>query len=115
MTVPQYTWDDYERDFADRHLLHDVLSKWALESPDRLAVIEFDTGREVTYRQLNDVTSIWALRLLELGYRPGDYLASLLQENSGNVSQAARQAGMSRQGLHKLLKKHDLDAAEYRL
>jgi len=43
-----------------------------------------------------------------------DYLVSLLQENSGNVSQAARQAGMSRQGLHKLLKKHDLDATDYR-
>jgi two-component system response regulator HydG len=43
-----------------------------------------------------------------------DYLASLLQENVGNVSQAARQAGMSRQGLHKLLKKHDLDATDYR-
>ncbi len=43
-----------------------------------------------------------------------DYLVSLLQENSGNVSQAARQAGMSRQGLHKLLKKHDLDATDFR-
>ncbi len=43
-----------------------------------------------------------------------DYLVSLLQKNSGNVSQSAQQAGMSRQGLHKLLKKHDVDAKDYR-
>ena len=43
-----------------------------------------------------------------------EYLVSLLQKNSGNVSQSAVQAGMSRQGLHKLLKKHGVDAREYR-
>jgi len=43
-----------------------------------------------------------------------EYLVSLLQKNSGNVSQSAQQAGMSRQGLHKLLKKHGVDAREYR-
>jgi DNA-binding NtrC family response regulator len=42
------------------------------------------------------------------------YLVSLLQKNSGNVAQSAREAGMSRQGLHKLLKKHGVDASEYR-
>jgi two-component system response regulator HydG len=43
-----------------------------------------------------------------------EYLVSLLREHSGNVAQSARQAGMSRQGLHKLLKKHGVDAREYR-
>lgn len=42
------------------------------------------------------------------------YLASLLQRHQGNVSQAAQQAGMSRQGMHKLLKKHGLSAADFR-
>lgn len=42
------------------------------------------------------------------------YLTSLLEQHRGNVSQAARQAGMSRQGLHKLLQKHQLAAADYR-
>src|SRR5690606_28096471 len=36
-----------------------------------------------------------------------DYLTSLLTSHGGNVSQAAQQAGMSRQGFHKLLKKHN--------
>jgi two-component system response regulator HydG len=43
-----------------------------------------------------------------------DYLTSLLQKHQGNVSQAAQQAGMSRQGMHKLLKKHGISAADFR-
>lgn len=43
-----------------------------------------------------------------------DYLIGLLRKNSGNVARSAKQAGMSRQGLHKLLKKHAVDADEYR-
>jgi two-component system response regulator HydG len=43
-----------------------------------------------------------------------NYLISLLRENAGNVAGSARQAGMSRQGLHKLLKKHNVDAGDYR-
>jgi two-component system response regulator HydG len=42
------------------------------------------------------------------------YLTSLLQKHRGNVSQAAQQAGMSRQGMHKLLKKHGIAAADFR-
>jgi DNA-binding NtrC family response regulator len=43
-----------------------------------------------------------------------DYLVQLLRTHSGNVSEAARQAGVSRQGLHKLLKKHHLRASIFR-
>jgi DNA-binding NtrC family response regulator len=49
-----------------------------------------------------------------LGDAERQYLASLLEKNSGNVAQSAREAGLSRQGLHKLLKKHGLDAKDYR-
>lgn len=42
------------------------------------------------------------------------YLTALLEKHHGNVSQAAEQAGLSRQGLHKLLLKHDIHAADYR-
>ena len=78
MTIPHFTWENYERDFADRHLLHRVVAKWARERPNQAAIIEFDTGREVTYRQFDDQTTALALRLIEWGYRPGDYLATLL-------------------------------------
>src|SRR5687768_12042544 len=66
VNIPQYTLEEYERDFADRHLLHAVVAKWASERAERTAIIEFDTGREVTYRQFDDATTTWALRLLEL-------------------------------------------------
>ena len=42
------------------------------------------------------------------------YLTALLEKHDGNISQAARQAGLSRQGMHKLLSRHGLDAAEFR-
>jgi DNA-binding NtrC family response regulator len=42
------------------------------------------------------------------------YLIGLLTRHRGNVSQVAREANMSRQGMHNLLKKHNLSAADYR-
>jgi acyl-CoA synthetase (AMP-forming)/AMP-acid ligase II len=78
VTTPAFTWEDYDRDYADRHLLHAVVAKWARERPEHTAMIEFDTGREVSYRQFDDTTTAWALRLVELGYRPGDFLATML-------------------------------------
>jgi transcriptional regulator of acetoin/glycerol metabolism len=62
-------------------------------------------------RQANSAT---ASRAETLGDAERDYLISLLQKNSGNVSKSAAQAGLSRQGLHKLLKKHGVDAKDYR-
>jgi len=43
-----------------------------------------------------------------------EYLKTILQNNQGNVARAALQAGMSRQGLHKRLKKAGIDADDYR-
>lgn len=42
------------------------------------------------------------------------YLIRLLKEHAGNVARSAIHAGLSRQGLHKLLRKHAIDAAEFR-
>jgi DNA-binding NtrC family response regulator len=43
-----------------------------------------------------------------------DYLIELLDSLKGNVSEAARQAGLSRQGMHKLLRTHEIDASSFR-
>jgi two-component system response regulator HydG len=43
-----------------------------------------------------------------------EYLKSVLTTNRGNVTRAAQQAGMTRQGLHKRLKKAGLDARDFR-
>lgn len=76
--VAQYTLAHYEEDFADRHLLHGVIAKWASEKPDSLAIIEADTKREYTYAQFDQITTALALKLLKLGLRPGDFFATSL-------------------------------------
>lgn len=43
-----------------------------------------------------------------------DYISSLLHTTEGNVAQAARLAQRNRSEFYKLLKKHDLDPAQYR-
>lgn len=73
-----YTLDRYETEFADRHLLHGAVAKWAAETPEAIAIVDFDTGREFTYRQFDQATTALALALLDAGYRPGDFLGTLL-------------------------------------
>lgn len=50
-----------------------------------------------------------AIEAAELGY-----LIQLMTDHSGNISDAARQAKISRQGLHRLLKRYGIDATAYR-
>ncbi|WP_436298269.1 sigma-54-dependent transcriptional regulator [Stieleria mannarensis] len=42
------------------------------------------------------------------------YLSALLKKHEGVIARAARQAGLSRQGLNKLLKRHQISADEFR-
>ncbi|QEF97846.1 Transcriptional regulatory protein ZraR [Stieleria maiorica] len=49
-----------------------------------------------------------------LDHADREYLAILLKKHDGVIASAARQAGLSRQGLSKLLKRHGIDADEYR-
>ena len=83
--VPQYTLLHYERDFGDRHLVHGCIELWARQRLDHVALIEFDTGREFTYAQLDDAATGLALRLVDLGLNPGDYLATSLPLTAEHV------------------------------
>jgi DNA-binding NtrC family response regulator len=49
-----------------------------------------------------------------LGSTDKSYFQTLLQQYHGNISKAALHAGLSRQTLHKLLKKHNISAADFR-
>ncbi|GAA4453895.1 sigma-54 dependent transcriptional regulator [Novipirellula rosea] len=42
------------------------------------------------------------------------YLTAVLKKHNGVIASAARQAGLSRQGLNKLLKRHGIEANDYR-
>ena len=76
--VPQYTLAHYEQDYADRHLLHGCVAKWAREIPNKVAIMHYDSSRDYTYRQFDQITTAFALKLLRLGFRPGDFFATML-------------------------------------
>lgn len=43
-----------------------------------------------------------------------EYLVNLLRMSGGNVTQAAERAGVSRQGLHRILQRHGITARVFR-
>ena len=78
MDVPQFTLDDYETVFADRHLLHEVVTKWAKDRPEAVALLSADGSRAVTWNGFDRFTTALAIRMLRLGFAKGDYLVTLL-------------------------------------
>jgi acyl-CoA synthetase (AMP-forming)/AMP-acid ligase II len=78
MHVPQFTLDDYENAFADRHLLHDVVAKWAKARPQAPALLSADGARTVTWSDFDRFTTALARELLRMGFAKGDFLVTLL-------------------------------------
>ena len=83
--LPQFTLDDYERDFADRHLLHGVVAKWAKAKPDAPALLSADGNRAVTWSDFDRLTTALARELLRLGFAKGDFLVTLLPMSVDHV------------------------------
>jgi fatty-acyl-CoA synthase len=78
MQMPRYTLADYENEYADRHLLHGVVAKWALAKPDAVAVLSADKSRTLTWSQFERHTTALAAELLQLGFSKGDFLVTQL-------------------------------------
>jgi len=78
MNLPLFTLDDYETIFADRHLLHGVVAKWAKARPDALAILSAEGDRAVTWSDFDRITTALAGELLRLGFAKGDFLVTLL-------------------------------------
>jgi acyl-CoA synthetase (AMP-forming)/AMP-acid ligase II len=78
LAIPQYTLDDYEQRFAERHRLHDVVKKWSRERGAKTALIGAETGRQISWAQFERATRALAAELLRLGFRKGDFLLTLL-------------------------------------
>jgi acyl-CoA synthetase (AMP-forming)/AMP-acid ligase II len=76
--VPQCDLTHYDQDYADRHLLHGVVSRWAQIKPDALAIINADTGAEITWQRFDQAATAFALKLLDMGFRKGDFFATSL-------------------------------------
>jgi acyl-CoA synthetase (AMP-forming)/AMP-acid ligase II len=85
MQAPQFTLDDYESAFADRHLLQDVVAKWAKDKPEAPAILSADGNRAITWRDFNRVPTALAKELLRLGFVKGDFLVTLLPMSVDHV------------------------------
>jgi acyl-CoA synthetase (AMP-forming)/AMP-acid ligase II len=85
MHLPQLTLDDYNRQFADRHLLHGVVAKWARERPEAIAMLSAETGRTVTWSEFDRFTTALACEWLRRGFKKGDYLVTLLPMSVDHV------------------------------
>ena len=85
MRVPQFTLDDYERKFADRHLLHAVVAKWAEARPDAAALLSAESGRAVSWREFDATTTALAQELQRRGFAQGDFLVTLLPMSMDHV------------------------------
>jgi acyl-CoA synthetase (AMP-forming)/AMP-acid ligase II len=85
MDLPRFTRDDYDKVFADRHLLHGVVAKWAGEKPAAAALLSADGSRQVTWSEFDRFTTALAGELLHLGFTKGDYLVTLLPMSVDHV------------------------------
>lgn len=95
----------------------------AMDLPEKIRQPQGMTTRSVDANNPTDVatrstavpiSSTGASREEAMEAAEYQYLVNLMQSHTGNVSEAARQAGLSRQGMHKRLKKHDIQAADFR-
>jgi two-component system response regulator AtoC len=107
-----YSWPGNIRELrnAIEHVL--AVARGDVVTPDDLPAAlrrRMETGPESAKPALSATSRQDALDAAE-----HKYLATLLDQNAGNVSRAAKQAGMSRQGLHKLLKKYGIEANDHR-
>jgi acyl-CoA synthetase (AMP-forming)/AMP-acid ligase II len=85
MEMPQFTFDDYETVFADRHLLHGVVAKWAKAKPDDPAILSAEGNRTVSWSDFDRVTTALAGELSRLGFVKGDFLVTLLPMSVDHV------------------------------
>jgi acyl-CoA synthetase (AMP-forming)/AMP-acid ligase II len=85
MNMPQFTLDDYQKNFADRHLLQGVVAKWANERPAAAALIGAESGRAVSWSEFDCMTTELAKGLLRLGFVKGDFLVTMLPMSVDHV------------------------------
>jgi acyl-CoA synthetase (AMP-forming)/AMP-acid ligase II len=85
LSIPQYTLENYEADFVDRHLLHHVVAKWASAKPEAPALLSADGERVVSWADFDRITTALAVELDRMGFRKGDFLVTLLPMSVDHV------------------------------
>jgi acyl-CoA synthetase (AMP-forming)/AMP-acid ligase II len=85
MDNTQFTLDNYDNDFADRHLLHGVVAKWAKDRPTAPALVGAEGNHTVTWSEFDRFTAAMAAELLRMGFARGDFLVTLLPMSVDHV------------------------------
>jgi len=55
-----------------------VIEKWAKKTPDKVALIIYDTGRQITYKEFHEIITTMSFKLYNMGFRKGDILVTSL-------------------------------------
>lgn len=56
-------------------LFPDYIKKWATVTPDQRALVFADTGRVYSYKEFDELNTLYSMRLIELGIKKGDVVA----------------------------------------
>lgn len=59
-------------------LLNSYIDSWKAKKPNDIAMIQFETGEAINYRQFADKIDDFALALLDIGVSKGDIVATML-------------------------------------
>ncbi|WP_145175212.1 sigma-54-dependent transcriptional regulator [Rubripirellula lacrimiformis] len=107
----RYTWPGNIREMRNVIERAIALARGDMIRPDDLPQLL----REPTVGANGDVSDMAEVSRDEaLDSADRAYLTRLLEKHEGVIASAARQAGLSRQGMNKLLKRHNIDAADFR-
>ncbi|MCG8636608.1 MAG: acyl--CoA ligase [Desulfobacterales bacterium] len=58
--------------------LNEYIDKWARIRPDKVAMVQHEDNKAITYKKFNTLIDFFALRLLDMGIRHGDRVATQL-------------------------------------
>ncbi|KAG0350131.1 hypothetical protein BGZ54_003999, partial [Gamsiella multidivaricata] len=73
------SWNATARSFPDHVCVQELFESQAQQSPEAIALV-FD-GKTLTYRELNARANSLARQLVELGAKPGDFIATMLRRS----------------------------------
>lgn len=59
-------------------LLNSYPEKWAAKTPDKIALLQHEDDKAITYKKFNSLVDFFALRLLDMGIKKGDRVATML-------------------------------------
>ncbi len=76
------SWEEFER---YPHTLIGVVEKWAEDRPDHKALVFYDTGIEITYKEFLHAINMMAFKLYNMGLRKGDICVASLPNTYEHV------------------------------